>query len=186
MRDRGAGGQNLAGLRLVRQPRRQVDRVTEHIGILAEDRTEMEADADGKSPPLHHHLASDGLLHLAGGFSRGGGIGECGHHLVAHGLHQRTAVPVGRLGHDGDTACDDAAGPDVPQSLVHLGRTGHIGEQDRQSRFVRHGCLTGFIDDRERKSYFFADRARATACFNSAASTAPGSRSSPMTIAGVP
>ena len=98
----------------------------------------MEADTDGERPPLHHHPAGDALLHLTGGFGRGGGIGKRSHHLVADGLHQRAAVPVRGLGHDGDAARDDAARPYVAQSVVQLGRTGYIGEEDRQLRFVRH------------------------------------------------
>src|SRR5687768_10175198 len=85
--DHGLAYENLTGPGVVRDARRQVDRLPEVVALLVQHRSGMQADMGRRETD-----AARLLHHLQGGLDAGAGIAEVEHHAVAEPLDRLAAV----------------------------------------------------------------------------------------------
>jgi hypothetical protein len=100
----------------------------------------MAADADRHLLALDFEVRvpGDGGLHLHRGVDRRIAARESGHDLVAHGLHHRAAVLLGRAAHDLDADRDLVARGDVAEDLEQARAADDVGEQYRELLVLAH------------------------------------------------
>jgi hypothetical protein len=121
---------DLPGLGLARHAIRRVDRDTEHVARFDDDRAEMAADPDSDLLALDFEVGvpGGGRLHLYGGVDRRVAVGKGRHDLVAHGLHDGSAVLLGRAAHDLDADRDLVTRREIAKDLEQPRAADHVGK----------------------------------------------------------
>ena len=135
--------QHVAVARLLLEPRRHVDGVAHHVGVIvARDHLsgvdrDAQTDVARQSGLLGDQLA-EGLLHADRGAHGADGVvlghaghAEAGEHAVAEKLHDGSAMRFHHRAHRAVVAVHQAAGGLRIQALVQRRRSDQVGEDDR-------------------------------------------------------